>query len=225
MTEAPWDKLNILLLGVTGGIASGKTEVANMLEELGAPIIDFDVIARQVVEPGKPAWQEIVDYFGKQVVQEDDSLDRKKLSNIVFRDMEKRKKLESFTHPRISEEFVRQVNEIAEKTPGAIIQVVIPLLIELNLQYKFHKLMVVYIPEELQIERLVERDGISKEEATNILKAQLPIEEKVGYADYVIHNERSLEETRRQVEDLWQTLKKVQKEKGESKAILSKAKH
>lgn len=219
MTEAPWDKLNVLLLGVTGGIASGKTEVANMLEELGAPIIDFDVIARQVVEPGKPAWQEIVDYFGKQVVQEDDSLDRKKLSNIVFRDMEKRKKLESFTHPRISEEFVRQVNEIAEKTPGAIIQVVIPLLIELNLQYKFHKLMVVYIPEELQIERLVERDGISKEEATNILKAQLPIEEKVGYADYVIHNERSLEETRRQVEDLWQTLKKVQKEKGESKAI------
>ena len=219
MTEAPWDKLNVLLLGVTGGIASGKTEVANMLEELGAPIIDFDVIARLVVEPGKPAWQEIVDYFGKQVVQEDDSLDRKKLSNIVFRDMEKRKKLESFTHPRISEEFVRQVNEIAEKTPGAIIQVVIPLLIELNLQYKFHKLMVVYIPEELQIERLVERDGISKEEATNILKAQLPIEEKVGYADYVIHNERSLEETRRQVEDLWQTLKKVQKEKGESKAI------
>lgn len=219
MTEAPWDKLNVLLLGVTGGIASGKTEVANMLEELGAPIIDFDVIARQVVEPGKPAWQEIVDYFGKQVVQEDDSLDRKKLSNIVFRDMEKRKKLESFTHPRISEEFVRQLNEIAEKTPGAIIQVVIPLLIELNLQYKFHKLMVVYIPEELQIERLVERDGISKEEATNILKAQLPIEEKVGYADYVIHNERSLEETRRQVEDLWQTLKKVQKEKGESKAI------
>ena len=75
MTEAPWDKLNVLLLGVTGGIASGKTEVANMLKELGAPIIDFDVIARQVVEPGKPAWQEIFDYFGKQVVQEDGSLD------------------------------------------------------------------------------------------------------------------------------------------------------
>jgi dephospho-CoA kinase len=219
MTEAPWDNLNALLLGVTGGIASGKTAVANMLEELGAPIIDFDVIARQVVEPGKPAWQEIVDYFGKQVVQEDGSLDRKKLSNIVFRDMEKRKKLESFTHPRISEEFVRQVNEIAEETPGAIIQVVIPLLIELNLQYRFHKLMVVYIPEQLQVERLAKRDGISKEEAANILKAQLPIEEKVGYADYVIHNERSLEETRRQVNDLWQTLKKVQKEKGESKAM------
>ena len=219
MTEAPWDKLNVLLLGVTGGIASGKTAVANMLEELGAPIIDFDVIARQVVEPGKPAWQEIVDYFGNQVVQEDGSLDRKKLSNIVFRDLEKRKQLESFTHPRISEEFVRQVNEIAEKTPGTIIQVVIPLLIELNLQYIFHKLMVVYIPEELQIERLAERDGISNEEAVNILKAQLPIDEKVGYADYVIHNEYSLEETKRQVEDLWQTLKKIQKEKCESKAM------
>jgi dephospho-CoA kinase len=133
--------------------------------------------------------------------------------------MEKRKKLESFTHPRISEEFVRQVNKIAEKTPGAIIQVVIPLLIELNLQPRFHKLMVVYIPEELQIERLTERDGISREEATTILKAQMPIEEKVRYADYVIHNEQSLEETRRQVEDVWQTLKNVQKEKGESKTL------
>jgi dephospho-CoA kinase len=219
MTKAPWDKLNVLLLGVTGGIASGKTAVAHMLEELGAPIIDFDVLARQVVEPGEPALKDIVDYFGKQVLQEDGSLDRKRLSNIVFRDMEKRKKLESFTHPRISEEFVRHVNKIAEKTPGAIIQVVIPLLIELNMQHRFHKLMVVYIPEELQIERLTERDGISRKEATTILKAQMPIEEKVRYADYVIHNERSLEETRRQVEDVWQTLKNVQKQKGESKPI------
>ena len=203
-----------LLLGVTGGIASGKTTVANMLEELGAPIIDFDVIARQVVEKGKPAWKEIVDYFGKQVLQEDGGLDRKKLSNIVFRDLEKRKKLEGFTHPRISEEFVKQVNEIAERTPGAIIQVVIPLLIELNLQYMFHKNMVVYIPQELQIKRLAERDGISKDEAANILKAQLPIDEKVGYADYVIHNEHSFEETKRQVEELWQTLRKLQKGRG-----------
>jgi dephospho-CoA kinase len=209
-------KDNRLLLGVTGGIASGKTAVANMLEELGAPIIDFDLIARKVVEPGEPAWKEIVDYFGKQVLQEDSNLDRKKLSTIVFRDLEKRKKLESFTHPRISEEFVRQVNEIAEKTPGAIIPVVIPLMIELNLQYRFHKLMVVYIPEELQVERLAERDGISKEEAANILKAQLPIAEKVGYADYVIHNEHSLEETKQQVEDLWIKLKEFQKERERS---------
>ncbi|MBW1819519.1 MAG: dephospho-CoA kinase, partial [Deltaproteobacteria bacterium] len=102
-----------MLVGVTGGIGSGKTTVADMLEELGAPIVDFDLIARLVVEPGKPAWKEIVDYFGKQVLQKDDTLDRKKLSNIVFRDLEKRKKLESFTHPAIGEEFLRQVKEIS----------------------------------------------------------------------------------------------------------------
>ena len=209
-------KDNRLLLGVTGGIASGKTTVAKMLEELGAPIIDFDVLARQVVEPGKSAWKEIVEYFGKQVLQEGGTLDRKKLSRIIFRDLEKRKKLESFTHPRINEEFVRQVNEIAKKIPRVIIQVVIPLLIELNLQYRFHRVLLVYLPEELQIKRLVERDGISEAEAANMMKAQLPIDEKVGYADYVIHNEGSLEDTKKQVEKLFEKLKKLQKERAKS---------
>jgi dephospho-CoA kinase len=210
-------KDNRLLLGVTGGIASGKTSVANMLEELGAPVIDFDVLARQVVEPGEPAWKEIVEYFGKQVLQEDDRLDRKKLSQIVFRDLEKRKKLESFTHPRIHGAFVRQVEEIAEKDPDAIIQVVVPLLLELNLQYLFHKVLLVYIPQEKQVDRLAARDGISREEAANMLKAQLPIDEKIGYADFVIHNDQSLEETRKQVADLWLTLKEIQEEKRKGK--------
>ena len=207
-------KGKFLLLGVTGGIASGKTTVANMLRKLGAPIIDFDLIARQVVEAGKPAWKELAEYFGKQVLKENGNLDRKKVSKIVFGDMEKRKKLEGFTHPRIHKEFVKQVNEIAEKDPESIIQVVIPLLIELNLQYMFHKILVVYIPQEKQIERLVERDGITEDEARNILKAQLPIDEKVEYANFVIHNEKSLKETKKQVEDLWRTLKSLQKEGG-----------
>jgi dephospho-CoA kinase len=205
-----------LLVGVTGGIASGKTTVANMLEELGAPIVDFDVLARQVVEPGQPALEEIVDYFGKQVLQEDGTLDRKKLSDIVFKDMEKRKKLESFTHPRIRSEFVKQVNEIAGQRPNAIIQVVIPLLIELNLQYLFHKLLVVHIPYEDQVERLAKRDGISTEQAATILKAQLPIDEKVGYADFVIRNDGAEEETRKQVQELWEKLKEIQKGLSES---------
>ncbi len=201
---------NRLLLGVTGGIASGKTTVANMLEELGAPIIDFDLIARKVVEPGTPALAEIVEYFGKQVLQEDGTLNRKAVSDIVFRDFEKRKKLESFTHPRIHEEFEKQVREIAEKTPNAIIQVVIPLLIELNLQYMFHKILVVYVPMEEQVNRLAKRDGITIEEAANILKSQLPIDEKVGYSDFVIHNEKSPNEARKQVQDLWKELKRLQ---------------
>ncbi len=204
---------NRLLLGVTGGIASGKTTVANMLQELGAPIIDFDLIARKVVEPGTPALREIVDYFGKQVLQDDGTLNRKAVSDIVFRDFEKRKKLESFTHPRIHEEFEKQVREIAEKDPNAVIQVVIPLLIELNLQYLFHKILVVYIPMEEQVKRLAKRDGITIEEAANILKSQLPIDEKVGYADFVIHNENSPEKAREQVKELWEKLKQIQKEK------------
>ncbi len=206
-------KDNRLLLGVTGGIATGKTTVVRMLEELGAPVIDFDLLARQVVEPDKPAWQEIVAYFGKQVLQNDKHLDRKKLSDIVFRDIEKRKKLESFTHPRIHAEFMVQLSTIVEKDPDAIVQVDVPLLIENNLQYLFHKTLLVYIPEEMQIERLVKRDKISEEEAADRLKAQLPIDEKMGYADFVIYNDKSLEETKKQVEKLWKTLKKIQKEK------------
>jgi dephospho-CoA kinase len=205
-----------ILLGVTGGIASGKSTVADMLQEMGAPVIDFDLIAREVVEPGQPALREIVEYFGTQVLTEDGHLDRKKLSGIVFHDFEKRKKLEGFTHPRIHQAFAKRVGDIAREQPGAVIQVVIPLLIELNLQYLFHKLLVVHVPRETQIERLMERDHISREEAANILKAQLPIDEKVGYADFVIHNEKGLAETRKQVKELWEILEKEQEGEGKN---------
>ena len=209
---------NRVLLGVTGSIATGKSTVASMLEEMGAATIDFDVLARIVVEPDRPAWQDIVAFFGEQVLQEDRSLDRKALSNIIFKDLEKRKKLESFTHPRIQEEFIKLLLEITEKDPDAIIQVVIPLMIEGGMQYLFHKTLVVAISRESQIERLAARDGISNDEAINILSSQLPIDEKVGYGDYVINNEGSLEETRRQVQDLWEELKKFQAEKKQEDA-------
>ncbi len=204
---------NRLLLGVTGGIATGKSTVSKMLEELGAPIIDFDVLAREVVEPGKPAYEQIKAFFGHQVLAEDGTIDRKKLSDIVFKDMEKRKKLESFTHPQIGVEFLQKVMEITASDPNAIIQVAVPLLIEVNLTHLFHKILLVYTPRETQIERLMERDGISEEEAGRILDAQLPIDEKVGFADFVINNEKGLEETRKQVEALWRKLKKLQQEK------------
>jgi dephospho-CoA kinase len=212
--EAIRGKDNRLVLGVTGGIASGKSTVVDMLKAMGAPAIDFDVLAREVVEPDKPAWKEIVAYFGEQVLQGDRTLDRKKLSDVVFRDIEKRKRLESFTHPRIHEEFVRRLNEIVKQDSEAIVLVDVPLLIELNLQYMFHKTLLVHVPPTIQIERLVKRDGISKEEAADRLKAQLPIDEKVGYVDFVIHNDTSLSETRKQVEELWQGLQRVQQEKG-----------
>lgn len=204
-------KDNRLLLGVTGGIASGKSTVASMLEELGAYIIDFDVLARQVVEPEQPAWQDIMDYFGAHVFNKDRSLNRKKLSDIVFQDIEKRKKLENFTHPRIMGLFQNRVEEITSSDPDAVIQVVVPLLIEFSNQYRYHKTLVVYVPRKVQIERLVIRDNITKEKAEKILEAQMPIDEKIGYADFVIYNDKSLDETRKQVKDLWEALKRIQK--------------
>jgi len=194
------------LLGVTGGIASGKSYVSGLLEEMGSPLIDFDYLARVVVEPGRPAFNQIVEFFGKQVLGEDGDLDRKKLSDIVFSDMEKRKKLESFTHPAIYTEFFDGITAITKEKPDAVIQVAVPLLIELNLQFLFDKLLVVHVPADVQVERLAQRDGITTEEAANILKSQLPIDEKVRFADFVIHNEGSREETRGQVEKLWKEM-------------------
>lgn len=108
---------------------------------------------------------------------------------------------------------MKQVDEITSKTPDAVIQVVIPLLIEGHMQHMFDKILVVYTPRETQIERLALRDGISKQEAENIIASQLPIDEKLGYADFVVNNEKTLDDARKQVEDLWQALKKVQKAK------------
>ena len=206
-------KDNPILLGVTGGIASGKTTVARMLEQLGARLIDFDLLSRVVVEPGKPAWRDITVYFGEQVLLQDKTLDRKKMAEIVFRDSEKRKKLESFVHPRIYEEFRRLVKEYDAKDFNIIIQVVVPLLLEAKLQHFFHKILLVYIPEEKQIERVMKRDRISREMALNMLSSQLPIEEKRGYADFIVDNSGPWEETKRQVEEVWKKLKKIQKEK------------
>jgi len=216
--QPEWKKItrrndNRLLLGITGGIATGKTTVVDMFAQLGAAVIDFDILARLVVEPDKPAWKEIVSYFGEQVLMENRALDRKKLSQIVFQDRQKRKKLESFIHPRTLEEFVNQVNDITQKSPSAIILADVPLLIEVNWQYLFHKIVVVSVSPEKQIERLTKRDNISPEEAHNILKAQLPIDKKAGYADFVIDNGDSLQETRAQVEKLWQELLQLQKER------------
>ncbi len=202
---------DLLVLGVTGGIASGKTTVASMLAELGAPIIDFDLIARQVVGPDTPAFREIVDYFGDPVIGEDGRLDRKRLSGIVFRDPAKRKILEGITHPRIVAAFVRQLRHLAESDPHGIVQAVIPLLFEVNLRHLVHKVLVVYVSPDKQVERLTRRDTISQEEAKRILKAQMPIDQKVAEADFVIHNEGNVDETREAVNALWQSLRGARK--------------
>ena len=179
----------------------------------GAPIIDFDVLSRVVVEPGKPAWQDIVDYFGRQVLKEDQTLDRAKLREIVFHDLEKRKKLESIQHPRIAEEFIKLVEAYTKADPDAIIQVVIPLLIETNMQAMFHHLLMVYAPESVQKERLMSRDGLSEEMAMQMIRSQLSPDDKKGYCDIVIDNSGTLEETRQKARIVWDELKRLQQEK------------
>ena len=206
-------KDNRLLLGVTGSIATGKTTVAGMLEELGARTIDFDVLSRVVVEPDKPAWQDIVAFFGEQILADDRSLDRTKLREIVFQDLEKKKKLESFQHPRIFEEFIKQVEQYAGEDPNVIIQAVVPLLIEVNMQSFFHNILMVYASEDEQKKRLMQRDGSSEEMAMNMIRSQLSVDEKKGYCDLVLDNSGSLEQTRIQVEKLWKKLRKIQQEK------------
>ena len=213
------DENHSLFVGLTGGIASGKSTVAGMLADLGATHIDYDVLARQAVEPGKPAWKDILDYFGRHVLNEDDSINRKKLGEIIFQDSQKRKTLERFTHPRIHDLFVEKLGKMIKLAPGSIIQVSVPLMIEQNLQHMFHKLLVVYVPEETQLERLMTRDKMSKVQARAVIEAQLSIEEKVGYADFVINNDGPEEETRKQVQDLWQVLKQLQMEMAEETEV------
>ncbi len=203
---------NRLVIGVTGSIATGKSTVAAMLEELGAKTIDFDVLSRVVVEPGKPAYEDIVAFFGKQVLNKDKTLNREKLREIVFRDLEKKKKLESFQHPRIGEEFVKHVEQYAGEEPAAIIQAVVPLLVEGNMQPIFHHVLMVYATPEEQKRRLIERDGLSEEMAMNMINSQISVEDKKGYCDLVVDNSGSLDETRKQVEAIWKKLKKNQKD-------------
>jgi dephospho-CoA kinase len=192
-----------MILGLTGGIACGKTTVSDMFEELGAYIIDTDILAREAVLPVKPAFKKIIDYFGKEILLIDGTINRKKLGNIVFRDFEKRKTLEEIIHPAINELFKKRVENIVKKDRKVIISAVVPLLIEKNMQEKYDKIIVVYVPEKLQIERLMNRDKISKKEALIKIKSQIPIDKKLRFADYVIYNDKTLEDTKKQATKLW----------------------
>lgn len=199
-----------LLIGLTGGIATGKSTVADIFKDHGAVIIDFDLLARSVVEPGQQSWQLITDFFGNFILNPDSTINRKKLSNIVFNDPLKREKLESFTHPFIWDEFITLVKTSVQMDRDAIIHAVVPLLIEGNMHDLFYKNIVVYSPPLTQINRLMSRDGISREMAEKILKSQMPIDDKIKYGDFIIKNDSSIEDVRKEVNELWEILKKLQ---------------
>ena len=172
--------------------------------------VSLDNKRPETIMESEDPWKDIVAFFGEQVLNKDQTLDRDKLREIVFKDLEKKKKLESFQHPRIGEEFIKLVKQYADEDPEAIIQVVVPLLIEVNMHPLFHNLLMVYATEEEQKKRLMERDGSTEEMAMNMIRSQLSVEEKKGFCDLVIDNSGSLDETRRQVEALWKKLKQIQ---------------
>lgn len=199
----------MLLVGLTGGIATGKTIVSNMFVKLGAHLIDADVIARDVVKPYKPAWQEIVAAFGKSVIYENNEINREKLGTSVFNDPEKRKQLEAITHPRIIEEENRQVNELRKKFKSGIIILDAALLIEAGYHKRTDKLVVVYLDRKTQIKRLMMRDNVSLADAEKRLDSQMSLDEKVKLADYVIDNNKSLDEVEKQVSEIYKKLASI----------------
>lgn len=192
-------------IGLTGGIACGKSTVANMLVSRGAILIDTDRIAREVVEPGEPALLEVARHFGQAVLREDGTLDRQRLGAIVFADADKRRELEAVLHPRIRERMLERMAQAERDFPGKLTVVDVPLLYESRMEPLFQEVMVVYVPREVQLQRLMARDGLTENEAEQRLSAQWPIEEKKRKADVVIDNSGGLERTEEQISHYWRT--------------------
>ncbi|MFS8523229.1 MAG: dephospho-CoA kinase [Limnochordales bacterium] len=194
-----------IVAGLTGGIASGKSTVARMFAELGAAVVSADEIAREIVEPGQPAWEEIRGAFGDEVLNPDGTLNRRRLGAIVFADEARRRRLERITHPRIREVMARRIEDLAAGGTPVIAE--IPLLFESEASLSLvDVVIVVYADPELQLERLMARDGLGREQAEARMAAQMPIEEKVMRADFVIDNDGDLERTRAQVRRVWEEL-------------------
>ena len=184
------------MIGLTGGIATGKSIVASVFREMGAIILDADVIARLVVLPHQPAWKDIVEFFGPEVVNEDQSLDRAKIGEIVYNNPNSLKELNRFTHPRIMQYYKDELRRIKTEQPDAIVILEVPLLYETNMDKLCQQVVVVYVDRETQIQRLMKRDNMSYADAVKRVDAQMPMDEKVRRADFVIDNRGSMEETK-----------------------------
>jgi dephospho-CoA kinase len=191
----------VKLIGLTGGIASGKSTVAAILRKLGAAIVNADELSREVVQPDQPAWHEIVASFGSSILQEDRSLDRRKLRKVVFDDPEARKKLESIIHPRVRALADKRIRELAD-AGNSVIVYEIPLLFEGNHHLWLRPVVLVACDVEVQKHRVRERDHLTDEEAQRHLDAQMSLSEKRRLADYVIENSGSLEELEQQVREV-----------------------
>ncbi len=191
----------MIKIGLTGGIASGKSTVSQMLTELGFPVIDADVASRKVVEKGKPALKEIEKAFGSDVIQSNGELDRKKLGGLIFKDATKRQMLNEIVHPRVRA-WMRDQIMVNEQIGQVAVVLDIPLLIESTLKSWADRILLVYVPEEVQIKRLMDRDDITREDALLRINSQMPLDEKRALADRIINNQGSILESRSQLLDI-----------------------
>lgn len=200
MGRDPHQGRRLRRIGLTGGIASGKSLVARMLRERGVPVIDADAVAREVVEPGRPALEEIAARW--PAVVRDGSLDRKALGAVVFADPAQRRELEQIVHPRIQAEVARRMADAEAKgLPHVVYEAA--LLLENGLDRGMDATVVVSAPEALQLERLQSRDGLPPEEARARIASQMPLEEKLARATFVIENTGTIEDLRRRVDAVW----------------------
>ncbi|GBF11793.1 dephospho-CoA kinase [Tepidibacillus sp. HK-1] len=186
-----------MLIGLTGGIGSGKSTVSNLFAKYGIPVIDVDQIAREIVKPGEEAWQMIIDHFGSEILLPDQTIDRKKLGKIIFNDSQKREILNEITHPIIFASLVKRAKELQTKYDHVIVD--IPLLFESKRERLFDLIVVVYVDPKIQLSRLMERDRITKEEALSKIRAQLDLNLKKEMADIVIDNSLGISNTELQV--------------------------
>ncbi|MCI1279794.1 MAG: dephospho-CoA kinase [Nitrospira sp.] len=176
----------MILVGLTGGIATGKSTVANMFERCGAVVIDADALAHQVVEPGKPAWRAIIETFGKAVLNPDRTLNRQALGAVVFRSRTKLRRLEQIIHPRVAREQARLTRQAARKDPKAVVIYDVPLLYEAGIDKRVDRVIVVTADRETQIARLKKRNGFTRTEALRRIRSQMPLKEKAAAADYLL---------------------------------------
>ena len=187
-----------MIIGLTGGIGSGKTAVSDTFEELGIVVVDADLASRVVVEKGKPCLKEIARHFGNDILTDNEELDRAKLREIIFQSQEEKDWLESLLHPAIAKQIQDELS--SSESPYTIL--VSPLLLETNQKDFCNKVLVVDVPVELQMERTLRRDGVSEEQVRSIIKAQISREDRLDLADEVIVNDGSLEELQAAVKKL-----------------------
>lgn len=192
-----------IVIGLTGSIATGKSTVASMFMDLGIPVIDADRIAREVVEPGEEAYKKVVETFGEEILLEDRSLNRPKLGRIVFSDEEKRNQLNSIVHPAIRKRMLEKRDAYLKKGERCVV-LDIPLLFESKLEHFVDKIIVVYVDENVQLKRLLERNQLTKEEALQRIRSQMPVKDKLELADAAIDNNGTIEHSFKQLKEILQ---------------------